>query len=99
MQNGRLLICNLSCFAAVVGNKQHSLLFATLASMKGACFAPVVPRLFLILFTYSQPLLLQRMVDYLTGAGNQSKQLGWALVGAYAIVYLGIAVRELYALH
>lgn len=52
---------------------------------------PIIPRLLLILFTYSQPLLLQRIVLYLQES-HASEAEGYGLIGAYAIVYLGIAV-------
>lgn len=44
-------------------------------------------------FTYSQPLLLTRTISYVNGEIEPSKNVGYGLIGAYAIVYMGLAVR------
>jgi ATP-binding cassette subfamily C (CFTR/MRP) protein 1 len=59
----------------------------------GPVLIPVVPRLSLIGFTLCQALLLKRLLSYLSSpAERQNSSIGIGLVGAYAIIYLGIAV-------
>lgn len=52
----------------------------------------VIPRLVLIAFTICQPLLVTRFLTYLQSPSErEDASVGWALVGAYALVYLGVA--------
>lgn len=53
-----------------------------------------MPRLFLIVFRYSQPLLIKRSIKYVTtaSAGTSSTYGYWLIVSAVAI-YVGLAVR------
>lgn len=53
----------------------------------------VVPRLLLLAFTICQPLVLSRFLDFL-GDSSQSANVGHGLVGAYGLVYLGIALSS-----
>jgi len=62
---------------------------------RGPLLIPVVPRLSLIGFTFCQALLLKRLLSYLSSpAERKTSSVGIGLVGAYAIVYLGIAVMS-----
>lgn len=54
--------------------------------------APVFPRLVQVALTMCQPLLLNRFIDYLA-APKESQNIGYGLIGAYGVVYLGLAVR------
>jgi hypothetical protein len=59
---------------------------------------PMFPRIFLIAFTFCQPLLLKRLLNYLGSPdGKQALEIGYGLIGAYGIVYLGIAVSYISA--
>lgn len=55
---------------------------------------PAVPKIFQIAFTYTQPFLVKQGIAL---AGMPEIQpynnFGYGLIGAYAIVYTGIAVR------
>ncbi|KAH8680546.1 ABC transporter [Xylariales sp. PMI_506] len=52
-----------------------------------------VPRLFLILFRYSQPLLIRQAILYVNNTGMQETSiLGFYLIVAAATVYTGLAV-------
>jgi hypothetical protein len=44
-------------------------------------------------FTYTQPLLLTRTISYVSRQPQPSKNVGYGLIGAYVIVYMGLAVR------
>jgi len=56
---------------------------------------PVLPRLCVTAFTFSQPLLASALTSYLASQGTAeavSRDRGYGLVGATGLVYLGIAV-------
>lgn len=56
--------------------------------------APIVPRLVLLAFTFCQPLLLQRFLDYLQNPiERQDVRVGYAMMGAYFLTYCGMAVN------
>ncbi|KAJ5702177.1 hypothetical protein N7488_009725 [Penicillium malachiteum] len=53
----------------------------------------VIPRLMLCGFTFCQPFLITSTVDYFSGdADSWPKEYGQALIGAFLIVYIGIAL-------
>jgi hypothetical protein len=60
---------------------------------------PIPPKLAILAFTFCQPLALTRIIAFLENSEDIS--IGYGLVGAYALVYVGLAVRplkcELYA--
>lgn len=56
--------------------------------------APVIPRLFLTALTFAQPLLAETVLKYLGGEKTDFKSVGYGLLVAYGLVYLGIAVSE-----
>lgn len=63
-------------------------------TFKWQLFAPIIPRIVLIVFTFCQPLLLNRFISYLAEPeGPESANIGYGLIAAYGIVYLGLAVR------
>lgn len=53
---------------------------------------PILPRICQIGFTFAQPLMLSRVVEYVAHKDIESPNIGYGLIGAYAIVYTGIAV-------
>jgi hypothetical protein len=56
--------------------------------------SPFIPRLAYIGFTFAQPFLVHRATEYMSEpAGPNIYKIGGGLIGAYAIVYVGIAVR------
>lgn len=76
--------------------KKHALAWATFRAFEWEVFAPVVPRLFLIGFTYSQPMLLNNVISYIQNDGsakNNGASVGYGLIGAYFLVYVGFAVQ------
>lgn len=57
--------------------------------------AVVPPRLALIGFTFCQPFLIERAVEYSQEPiSKETTQQGLGMIGAYAIVYIGIAVTN-----
>ncbi|KAK4168151.1 ABC transporter [Cladorrhinum sp. PSN259] len=54
---------------------------------------PIVPRLALLAFTMCQPLMVQRLLNYLSDpAPLGDRNIGYGLVGAAIIIYFGMAV-------
>jgi ATP-binding cassette, subfamily C (CFTR/MRP), member 1 len=73
--------------------KRNALLFLTLQCHKGIIFLAVIPRLFLGAFTLAQPFLVSRVIDLLAQPNIPNRDgIGWGLIAAYALVYIGIAV-------
>jgi ATP-binding cassette, subfamily C (CFTR/MRP), member 1 len=57
--------------------------------------APAFSRAVLIAFTFCQPLLLKRLLGYLSNATERKDiKIGYGLIGAYGLVYMGIAVSD-----
>ncbi|KAI4728374.1 putative multidrug resistance protein [Aureobasidium sp. EXF-10728] len=73
--------------------KQHALLWSTVACLKWPLLAPMISRLALIGFNYSQPFLITRIINYVDDA-ERDKNTGYGLIGAAAIIYIGIAVSK-----
>ncbi|KAM0343557.1 hypothetical protein ACHAPU_008452 [Fusarium lateritium] len=57
--------------------------------------SPVFPRLLYTGFMYTQPFLVQRATDYMSGPTDENtSKVGGGLIGAYLIVYTGIGVTQ-----
>lgn len=57
--------------------------------------APVLPRLSLIVFRYSQPVLISTAVRYLNSPlEEKSSNKGYSVILMAVVVYLGLAVRR-----
>ncbi|KAF2277337.1 putative ATP-binding cassette transporter [Westerdykella ornata] len=57
--------------------------------------APVIPRICLTGFTFSQPFLVSSMLEYLEDRESRSINDGYGLIAACAFVYVGIAYWQL----
>ncbi|TVY94269.1 ABC transporter, partial [Lachnellula willkommii] len=77
-----------------VGNRSgHSLFFLTVRTLKWPLLSAVIPRLALTGFNYSQPFLLNRAIDLSQQPVNRdTTNDGYGLIGAYILVYVGIAI-------
>lgn len=71
---------------------KYSLLKVTLTAVKLPLLIGAIPRLSLVGLKFAQPFLIQRTINYVGQKDNQPNHIGWALVGAYAIVYVGLAL-------
>ena len=66
---------------------------ALVASMRTHFLAPVLPRLSLIVFRYSQPVLIRSAVRYLGSEAHQASfKAGSSVMIMAVIVYVGLAV-------
>jgi ATP-binding cassette subfamily C (CFTR/MRP) protein 1 len=71
---------------------KYSLLTTVFSVLKCSIVASGVPRLLLIGLEFCQPFLIQRTIKYVSNRHDQPGNVGWGLVGAYAIVYIGLAL-------
>ncbi|KAJ6558333.1 P-loop containing nucleoside triphosphate hydrolase protein [Mycena capillaripes] len=72
------------------GTRLH-LIGASLRAFPLAFISPVFPRILLLIATFAQPLLVSRMIAYISDPDPASAK-GWALVAAFACVYGLIAL-------
>lgn len=80
---------------SVTANKYRSnaLLWTFAAHFKWDFLAGVIPRLAFTGFVFAQPFLVERVLDFMTEPEHvNSDNYARGLVGAYVIVYFGIAV-------
>jgi ATP-binding cassette, subfamily C (CFTR/MRP), member 1 len=77
-----------------VDRKSHkySLLNATFSVLKWSIIASGAPRVPLIGLTFAQPFLIRRTIGFVSNRNDQPGNVGWGLVGAYAAVYIGLAL-------
>ncbi|KAF2734747.1 putative multidrug resistance protein [Polyplosphaeria fusca] len=59
---------------------------------------PFFPRLALLGFTFCQPLMIRRLLEFLQKR-SESSNTGHGLIGAYAVVYFGMSVSNSLFLH
>ncbi|RFU74209.1 hypothetical protein TARUN_8040 [Trichoderma arundinaceum] len=72
---------------------KHRLVLCCIVTLRSALISVIVPRLALLAFTICQPLVLTRFLSFLDDE-TQSVNIGYGLVGAYGLVYLGIAATQ-----
>ncbi|OAA35078.1 ABC multidrug transporter [Metarhizium rileyi] len=73
--------------------KEHSLFLTFLWHYKWALLAGTLPRLAYTGFSYAQPFLVERVLDFVSEErGPDSNNVAYGLIGAYAIVYLGLSI-------
>lgn len=79
--------------AIVVHHSSNSLLWVTLKQLKWSVLAVVPPRVCLMAFNFCQPFLINRAVSYAEETTSpQTLNIGYGLIGAYVLVYVGIAI-------
>lgn len=86
-------------FAAVPQQLQDRLPRGGLSTLTLACIGrdllyPVIPRLFVSLFTFLQPFLIDAILNWLTKSDADASNQGYGLIAATFFVYFGIAVRN-----
>ncbi|KAK1590443.1 ABC transporter [Colletotrichum navitas] len=73
--------------------RKHGLARALAKSLAVPLLLPVVPRLALIGFNYSQPFFIQTLLRYLQEDPETTPEnMGYGLIGAAFLIYTGIAV-------
>ena len=81
-----------SAWSRTKKSREYALLAATWSALKWSLVVSGMPRLLLIGLRYAQPFLIQRTINYVADRENQASNIGWGLVGAYALVYVGQAL-------
>lgn len=72
---------------------KHCLLSSTLIAYKVGYLTPVIPRLCLAGFSFSQPFLIKRVIEYVSKpVGLQSNDTAAGLIAATFLIYSGLAV-------
>lgn len=73
--------------------RSYASMRALASTLKWSILMAVFPRLIMLSLTVCQPILLNKLLDYLgKPSESMSKGVGYGLIGAYALVYIGIAV-------
>lgn len=74
--------------------KKNALFWVFLRHYKFAILTGVLPRLVYAALSLSQPYLVQRVLDFNDAKDDPNSQATiYSMIGAYAIVYVGLAVR------
>ncbi|KAI8946261.1 putative ABC transporter [Xylaria longipes] len=68
------------------------LLLVLIQCLGAHLFTPVLPRLFLILFRYSQPTLIKKSIKYVSAYQSETDGYGYWLILSAVTIYLGLAV-------
>jgi len=71
----------------------NDLILLTLRSAGWKALTPIIPRLVVVAFTFSQFFLVSAVLGYLESPSSISKDVGYGLIGACIFVYGGHAVR------
>lgn len=74
-------------------SKPRALFWATLRASLLSFSYGIFPRICLIGFRYAQPFLLSRTVNFTTNP-KEPDAIGWALTGAFGVVFVGLAVSN-----
>lgn len=91
LQGGPALDKLETCWHQLSG--RHRLIRATFKANLWLFFSAVVPRICLSCFSFSQPFLIAASVSNLQDRDNDDhSRYGHALIGAFVLVYMGIAV-------
>ncbi|KAH8664569.1 ABC transporter [Xylariales sp. PMI_506] len=81
-------------------NRKHSLALACLWSLRWEVLAIVVPKLCYVGLSVSQTYLIQTTVSWVQEAESPtSKSRGYGLIGAFAFVYIGLALTMGWSSH
>ena len=85
-----------TCANLISGKWKHvpnSLVLVTLVHNKKTLGKAVLPRLFQMGFTFAQPFLVQRVIEFIQKPDDfNSSAVGTGLILSYMIVYVGIAI-------
>ncbi|PYH77469.1 P-loop containing nucleoside triphosphate hydrolase protein [Aspergillus uvarum CBS 121591] len=79
----------------VYQSRRNQLFFTVFRTFKTEFLHGVIPRLCFSAFTLMQPLLVNAMIKFVGSPDNQmTRNKGYGLIGASAIVYLGLAASK-----
>lgn len=79
---------------------KSALLLTLFKSMPEYFIIPAVPRLAIVAVTLAQPMLLERMLNFVQGGGyEQRADVGYSLIGAFGVLYFMTAVLNAWFAH
>jgi len=77
----------------------YALVHAVFYCERWALASIIFPRLCLVGFNYAQPFLITSAIDYVSQPKNEmNRNDGYGLIGATALIYLGMAVSNFYSM-
>lgn len=80
-------------FYSVSTKSPNSLQWESLKAVKWPLLAAVPARACVVAFNFCQPLLLERSLSFFNSpVGEGTENIGYGLIGAYVLVYTGLAV-------
>ena len=79
--------------SAVEPVTKWTLPFTLVRCLKDAFLSPIIPRLFVILFRYIQPIFMGAAIRFVRGSSEDTDDGGWLILYA-AGIYVGMAVRS-----
>ena len=80
--------------------KSHRLMKSCLIALMSSVLAPVLPRLALMAFRYSQPFLFEAIISFAQKpAFERSQNDGYGLIAATGLLYLSLAISLTYYQH
>jgi hypothetical protein len=71
---------------------KRTLPLALLKCAKQSFTAAVIPRIFLIVFRYSQPILIKQSIKFVMFPAGAGSNYGYWLVSSAVAIYAGLAV-------
>lgn len=72
--------------------KKFELIIDVAKSLSAAFLIPIVPRVAMICFSFSQPFLINSILSYLEQASpDRASNVAYGLIGATALIYFGLA--------
>ncbi|KAH0437695.1 ABC multidrug transporter [Colletotrichum camelliae] len=93
--SARLLSILSSSWDSSDRSAKHALLKSTLSAFRTGYLAPILPRLCLAAFNFSQPFLIKRIIEFVGDSRDaQSREVAGGLIGAALLVYLGLAISK-----
>ena len=96
-----LILNSDSLFLLAANSKsKNSLLFATLRCLRQPLLSVVFPRMCLIVLGFAQPFLITYAISYVseTTIESHTDSVGYELISASVVIYIGIAVNILLSL-
>ena len=72
--------------------RRYRLLRTTLKILKLPYLTPVLPRVALMAFTFCQLFLITSILKYIQSPHASSPNFGYGLIGAAAIIYIGVSI-------
>ncbi|KAF9882288.1 ABC multidrug transporter [Colletotrichum karsti] len=74
---------------------KHALLKSTFSAFRISYVAPILPRLCLAAFNFSQPFLIKRIIEFVAVSKHaQYHEIAGGLIGACFLIYLGLAISR-----